>query len=301
MSKFRVRTPATSANLGPGFDCLGIALGLYNQIDLATDAEQLVVSISGEGVNELPRDADNLTIRAMDLLYQTVGLERPPLRIIMDNQIPLNSGLGSSAAAIVGGLTAANALLGQPMGKDEILKLAVDMEHHPDNVTPALFGGLAISSIADGKLIHRRVKVPEMLAVVAMPRVFVSTAEQRAALPQTIPYADAVANLGYVALVVKALSDGDVELLCHAVTDRLHVPYRRAAIPGYDELEALVQAEGAAITISGAGPSVIAFTQADPDKLGKLMVETFQAAGDIEANYWVLPINQDGASVEVLD
>lgn len=299
MQKIRVKTPATSANLGPGFDCLGLALGLYNTIDIDTTAQTLHVEISGTGAEQLPKTLDNLTLQAMSVVYDTMGLPLPPMSIKMDNRIPLSSGLGSSAAAIVGGIVAANALLGEPLSGDALLEIAVEIEQHPDNVTPALMGGLTISSLNDSSLLYRRVDVPPLTAVVAMPRIFVSTAAQRAALPTTIPYRDAVLNIGHVALVVKALADGDIDLLCHAVQDRVHVPYRRGAIPGYDEVEAAAKSEGAAVTISGAGPSVIAFTHGNHEELGQLMVDTFEEHGDAKADYWILPVDRHGAQIAV--
>ncbi len=299
MPTYRIQTPATSANLGPGFDCLGLALSLYNDIEISTDADELNITITGVGQGVLPTDADNLSIQAMRLLYQRVGLVLPPLSVKMHNRIPLGSGLGSSAAAIVGGLVGANTLLGTPLAPEDILSLAVEMEHHPDNVTPALYGGLTVSTVADGDLIFRKIDVPPITAVVAMPRIFVSTAQQRAVLPATINYSDAVANLGYVGLVIKALMDGDIELLCRAMSDRMHVPYRRAAIPGYDAVEAAAKGADAAVTISGAGPSVIAFGDSDYETLGQLMVAAFECSGKAKADYWVLPVQHMGTVAEI--
>ena len=297
----RVSVPATSANLGPGFDCLGLALGLLNTVELAATGNGVTIEIQGEGADSLPRDESNAVVRAALAVFERAG-ERPPgLRFSMENRIPPGSGLGSSAAALVGGVVAANALLGGPLSTEEMLRLAIRLEGHPDNVTAALLGGLTVSSQGPCGLITRRVEVADMQVVIALPAIRLSTGEQRAALPRQVPLKEAAANIGRAALVIEALRTGDFDLLGEAMCDHLHEPTRRKAITGYDEaVRAARNAGAAAVAISGAGPSLIAFAAGGHEAIGEAMAEAFREATGKPARVRVLPVEQHGAQVVTL-
>lgn len=299
MQRVRASIPATSANLGPGFDSLGLALGLYNTVEIhKTDSEGFTVEIQGEGAEALPTNDDNGVIRAANMVFDRVG-ERPRgLHYLTINHIPLGSGLGGSAAAWVGGLVAANALLGGPLSQNELLQMAVDLEGHPDNVAPAMLGGLTVSSHVDAILVARRVAIPPMKVVIVLPAMSLSTAEQRAALPRLVPLQDAAANIGRAALVVQALVEGDLNLLGDVMHDRLHEPTRGKAITGFDEaVSAAYEAGAAAVAISGAGPALIAFAGTGHEKIGRAMAEAFRRVMGKEARRWVLPVDTTGAQV----
>lgn len=292
----RVLAPATTANLGAGFDCLGLALTLYNEVEVE-EADGLSITISGEGADELPRDETNLVWRAAGRVFERVGRGPRGARLRLVNHIPLESGLGSSAAATVAGLLAGNALLGGPLDHDTLLALAVAMEGHPDNVAPALLGGLAVVGRADdGAILARRVALSPVQAVVVMPDFRLATAVARAALPKQVSMADAVYNIGRAALTLVAFAQGDYTLLAQAMGDRLHQPYRAPLVPGLAGAIAAAQAMGAAAAISGAGPAVIAFAPGSLDEIGAAMQAGFAEAG-IGSRRWVLDL-ADGASVE---
>ncbi|MCC6905707.1 MAG: homoserine kinase, partial [Anaerolineae bacterium] len=212
-NRVTVTVPATSANLGPGFDCLGLALTLRNTITLSRTPGGVTVEIEGEGADSLPRDDWNIVIRAAYHAFAAAGEPIPGLALRLVNHVPAGSGLGSSATAIVGGLVAANVLMDGPLSQDELLRLAVEIEGHPDNVAPALLGGLVISSAVDGVLLYRRSPVVPLQVVLVKPDIVTSTHEQRAALPEMVRHRDAAANVGRAALVVRALQDGDLALL----------------------------------------------------------------------------------------
>ncbi|HNB51844.1 MAG TPA: homoserine kinase [Anaerolineales bacterium] len=276
---FLVSVPATSANLGPGFDCLGLALDLWNQAefsirrfsdssdsnDSARPGDTLGISleIEGCGAKILPRDETNLIVKAARALSARVQIPLPAgINIRCRNGFPPGSGLGSSSSAILLGLVGANTLLNQPLSPAELLTFASEMEGHPDNVTPALLGGLTVSTVHEGQVIARKFSVAPVSLAVVIPAFELSTHAARAALPKQIPLADAVYNLGRVPLVVEALRSGDLALLAQVMEDRLHQPYRLPLYPGAQAaFEAARGAGASAVAISGAGPGVIAFSE----------------------------------------
>ncbi len=298
MNHVRLTVPATSANLGPGFDALGLALGLRNAVEMEIIAGGFKIDIQGEGASLLPRDASNAVARAVERVFQQVGEHTPPLRINLTNVIPPGSGLGSSAAAYVGGMVAANALLDQPLSRDDLLRLAVEMEGHPDNACAAMLGGLVISSFGEEGLIYRRVPVAAMKVVVARPDVHVLTEELRALLPKSILLKDAAINIGRAALVVQALAEGDTDLLGEAMHDRLHEPYRKMAIPGYGQtVAAALEAGAASVAISGSGPSLIAFASEGHQAIARAMTEALERATGKPVKAWILPVDPQGVQV----
>lgn len=260
--KVKVSVPATSANLGPGFDSLGLALQIYNELTLSIAAgSRPEVKISGEGAALLPRDGSHLSLRAADALFEAAGLAPPIWNLIQHNRIPLASGLGSSAAAIVGGLHAANLFLPEPFNRERLLELAVELEGHPDNVAPALLGGLVICCRDRGRWrTLRALPAPGLSLLLALPDLTFSTIGARQVLPERVLRSDAVFNLGRTAALTAALLAGTEEPLGWATEDRLHQPYRLPLIPGAEAALAAARRAGAGgAAISGAGPSIIVF------------------------------------------
>ncbi|HSM54990.1 MAG TPA: homoserine kinase [Candidatus Sulfomarinibacteraceae bacterium] len=292
-----VTVPATTANLGPGFDCLGLALSLHNTVVLEITPGGLTVLVEGEGVGALPVDESNLVVRAIKRLFAFCGRPVPGLHITLRNRIPVASGLGGSAAAVLGGLLAANHFLDQPLPLDDILTLATGMEGHPDNVAPALYGGLVLVNEHDGRLLVEPVRVPPLRAVVVLPDVDLPTLEARAILPAKVPLADAVFNAGRAALLVHALSQGDYDKLSVAMQDRVHQPYRIPLIPGMPQaFTAAMDAGAAGVALSGAGPSVVAFAAGSHQTIAEAMVRTFAAKG-LDSRVWILEVDTAGSSV----
>ncbi|HEY4690728.1 MAG TPA: homoserine kinase [Anaerolineae bacterium] len=297
MTAIRVLVPASTANLGPGFDCLGLALGLHNTVEMTALDAGFELAIEGEGANRLRTDRGNLVMRAADALWDRAGHKPGGLRVKCINGVPLGSGLGSSAAAAVGGLAAANALIGSPLSKMELLKLAHAIEGHPDNAAAALFGGLTIVSAGDDDVMIDRLDVPPLTVVIALPDVRLSTHDARKALPRSVPLTHAVFNIGRALLVARALNTGDYDLLKRAMDDRLHQPYRRKLIPGFDAAEqAAREAGAAAVALSGAGPSLAAFAPDRHEEIAQAMKVAFESRG-IACRTFVLPADREGVQI----
>jgi homoserine kinase len=302
MKKVTVSTPASTANLGAGFDCLALAIDLRNVIELWDTGVGSGVEIEaeGEGAARVPLDEHNLIYRAAERVFAQVG--RGPagrLRVRAVNGIPLGSGMGSSAATVVGGLAAANALVEGGLSLAQLLALAHALEGHPDNAAAALYGGLTLVSAAGGELRVRSLAVPPMQVALALPDVRLSTAEARAALPATVPLTDAVFNIGHALFTVQALTSGDAELLGWALDDRLHQPYRQVLIPGYAAVAAAARQAGAsAVALSGAGPSLVAFATDHHAAIAEAMRAAFAGAG-LAARIFVLAVDPRGAQVTV--
>lgn len=265
--KVTVEVPASSANLGAGYDCLGVALALTNTIQLEVrgwSRGEIELTVEGEGRNELSEDRDNRFVQGFEAALEAGRGELPDgvgWRIVMHNDIPLERGLGSSAAATVGGLVAGNALLGGQLSTADLLRLASDIEGHPDNAAAALLGGFTVSARAGETVEALRFDVPrELRAVLFIPELRLETDAMRDALPAKVPLADAVANLGAVALGVAGMAAGRTDLLRLLTVDRLHEPYRAKAFPQLPRLIAAAREAGAlGACLSGAGSTVIAF------------------------------------------
>jgi homoserine kinase len=300
----RVRVPATSANLGPGFDSLGLALGLHDEVEVAVTAAGLDIEVSGEGADDLVGAGErHLVVRALRVAFDDLNVAQPPgLALRCANRIPHGRGLGSSAAAIVAGLVAARALAGASTRPQDVLPLANVLEGHPDNVAPCLFGGLTIAWIADGAT-----GLPEARAIRLDPRdevrtvAFiapgpVSTKVARGLLPAAVPHADAARNAGRAALLVAALT-ARPDALLDGTEDKLHQDYRAPAMPHTHDLVTALRAAGVPAVVSGAGPSVLAFltenpTQDDLKRLDSIAVET-----GIDWHISPLVVERQGASV----
>lgn len=294
----RIAVPATTANLGPGFDALGMALGIYNILEVERTEGPVRVDVKGEGRRELEPDDNNLVYRAARLAFEAAGRRAPSLRIRQVNRIPLARGLGSSAAAIVGGMVAANFFLDPPLPLDELLNLAAGLEGHPDNVTPALLGGVTISYMDGDRVIYERIKPPRgARAVVAIPAFPLPTSVAREVLPSLVPFQDACFNLGRVALLVAALERGNLETAGAAMADRLHQPYRKALVPGMEECFAYARKAGAkGVALSGSGPTVFALAAGGEHQIASEMGRAFREKG-IDCQTLVCNISPRGAQV----
>jgi len=302
IKKVVVRVPATTANLGSGFDCLGMALEIYNTITAQVMPSGLDVRVTGEGEEALRWGEENRVLRAMRLVYQQVGRKLPGLRLDMENAIPLGRGLGSSAAATVGGLVAANVLCGSPLSTEDLLTLAVRMEGHPDNVAPALLGGLVVTVTENDRLIYASVPVPPGLVAVAfVPDFPMPTEEARRVLPAQVSRADAVYNLGRAALLVAAFATGRPDLLDIAMGDRLHQPYRQALFPTMPKLFMAARAAGAqGVCLSGAGSTILALVVGEEKarEVAQAMEEAAQREG-LKGRSLVATVSAQGAQVSI--
>jgi homoserine kinase len=299
--RVRVRVPATSANLGPGFDALGLALALHNEV-IGEEADEVAVAVEGEGAARLDAGAKNVVARGVALGFEVAGRPFRGARLRCVNRIPLSRGLGSSAAAWVGGLLAANALLGEPIDRDGLLAAATRAEGHPDNVAAALLGGLTVSCADGPRVTAVSLPLPAGIDwVVLVPETESSTHEARAVLPDVVPRADAVFNVQRVSLLLAALGAGRADLLDLAMQDRLHQPYRRRLFPWMEEVAAAGRRAGAlGCVLSGAGPCLLA---AVPARGGQVvaasMAEALLAAG-IAGQALHLPVDPRGATWERL-
>jgi homoserine kinase len=266
----RVSVPATSANLGPGFDSLGLALSLRDELTAQVVPEGLAIEVSGAGADDVPRDESHLVVRSMRAAFALMNAQPPGLRLECHNVIPHSRGLGSSSAAIVAGVTLARGLVagGQLLASDEALfDLAADIEGHPDNVAPAFYGGFVISGREDDRWYAVRAGVdPRIHAVAFVPPTGVATTIARGLLPATVPHADAAANSGRAALLVAALT-GQPEHLLAATRDWLHQEQREPAMPETLALVRRLRADGIPAVVSGAGPTVLAFGTSDTTDL----------------------------------
>jgi homoserine kinase len=255
-----VRVPATSANLGPGFDSMGLALGVYDVVQLTPTSSGIEVEVYGEGAGGIPLDDTHLVIKAIRAAYDHVGVPQPGLLLRCRNTIPHGRGLGSSAAAVVAGLVAARGTLDDPsiLDDDTLLQLATDFEGHPDNAAAALLGGFTVCWLDSGHVPHavRLTVRADLDPVVCVPGFELATSAARAMLPATVPHADAAFNAARAALLVQAMTT-QPELLMEATQDRLHQAQRASAMPQTAALVAQVRAQGAAAVVSGAGPSVL--------------------------------------------
>ena len=259
MERVTIRVPATTANLAAGFDVLGCALGLYNILSF-TPAERLSFS----GCDEQYQTTENLAYVAYERVWRELRRsDVPPVHIHIQADIPVCRGLGSSAALIAAGAMAANIMAGKPFDKRQLLSLTTEIEGHPDNLAPALLGGLTASMLLGGQVYTvEYLPHPELRFVALSPDFPLSTHEARRVLPSMVSHSDAVRNAGFLAVLLRAIEQGDEELIAASLQDRLHQPYRRRLIPEYDKIEALANQNGCrAVCISGAGPTILCVTR----------------------------------------
>lgn len=309
--KVSVKVPATTANIGPGFDCMGMALPIYNTITI----EETVLPGTGIEINainndstaddlmfeHIPMDETSIIYKAVELLYNSIGQSPSELKITVQSQIPIARGLGSSASVIVGGLLAANELLGHPADEVALLSIATEVEGHPDNVTPAIVGGLCITSQEDdGTILYRKLNWPEEWNItVCIPDYELSTDISRSVLPKEVPMEDAVFNAKRLAMFVEAVNTKDAELMKMALQDKLHQPYRMKLVPGLDKIiENLKHEENVlGCVLSGAGPAILVISQKnDLDKIKSIVKETWEDM-NVKVNLMTLPVEPQGAQI----
>ncbi|MEY4452269.1 MAG: hypothetical protein RLZZ380_1390 [Actinomycetota bacterium] len=278
--KVSVKVPATSANLGPGFDTLGMALSYYDELEVeAVAGSGAFVEVIGEGAGEVPTDETNLVVRSIAYVFEQVGQKLPGLKLKAHNVIPHGRGMGSSGAAVVSGIVAAQGMLDGVVEftPEQLLQLATDLEGHPDNVAPALFGGLTIAWEDDHGPHHKKLIVHRGVSPLELiPNFKMSTATARALQPESVPHADAVFNVSRSALLVAALTQSP-ELLMAATEDRLHQDYRSEAMPEAGKVIELMRKHGHAAVVSGAGPSVLVLASDPAERMeaAKLAAENF--------------------------
>jgi homoserine kinase len=309
MKNVHIKVPATSANLGPGFDVLGVSLPLYNDVLMGVNggawtssrrAISVSMDIEGEGFDSLPRDESNLVVRAAFQVFETARRWPGTLHIKAINRIPLARGLGSSAAATLGGIYAANRLIGKPIPEQTLLNMATGLEGHPDNIVPALFGGFCIAATINNETRYLKFKAPASLrAVICIPQKSLSTHEARRVLPSRVPLSAAIFTASHLAFLLGALWEKKYELLSFAMDDVLHQPARAALLPGLrDVLTEATKAGAYGAALSGAGSSVIAF--AKPGKVARHVGESMQkrlAARGIPSRWIDLPLDNKGIRI----
>lgn len=300
----RVRVPATSANLGPGFDVLGLALSLYNTFTV-TPAAQVRVEVIGKASN-LPSDASNLFYKAFAFLYEQAGTPPIPVRVEMDLAIPSGSGLGSSATAVVGGLVAANSMLGGAYTKDALIPFAIQLEHgnHADNVAPALLGGLVINVGDPTSVKNISLQVPfpdDLVAVLLIPQFEMDTIKGRALMPADYPKSDLVFSTSRVALLISSLQTRRYDLLKVAMQDRIHQPFRTQVFPAMPALiTAALDAGAYGASLSGGGSSIVAFASREAAQaVGDALMKSAVAA-DLSGAITILDVDREGAMVTSL-
>lgn len=300
-----VRLPASTSNLGPGFDCFGLALKLYLTVRATAmpgASEPCCVTTTGAKENEaLPRNSVNMIYRAMAFAARREALSLPPVDLVVHNEIPLASGLGSSAAAIVAGIKLAGLITGQQLSDQLIQNYATEFEGHPDNVAPVLYGGFSASCVrSDGTVLSARFDWPSQIRVVVIsPHSQLSTHVARAALPRTVSRLDAVYNLQRTALFTSALAQQRYDLLWEATRDRLHQAQRESLVPGSAEALALPPMRGLlGIALSGAGPSIVALVDDNEDEIGVRVASCFRAHG-IESTVRVVEADNDGCRTQL--
>ena len=309
--KVSVKVPATSANLGPGFDCLGIALPIYNTVTI----DETVLPGTGVEINilsqdenfddliidHIPTDENSIVYKAVELLYNSIGQTPSELKINIQTQIPVTRGLGSSAAVIVGALIAANHLLGEPADESAILSIATEIEGHPDNVTPAVVGGLVLSSMEDdGSILYRKIDWPEDWAItVCIPDVELATEISRSVLPENVPMQDAVFNTKRMGMLIQAIHAQDEELMKAALTDKLHQPYRAKLVPWMDEINQSIKHDDDIFgcVLSGAGSTVLVISKQNATDRVRNKISEVMTNLNVKAEIKTLKVEHDGATI----
>ena len=297
----KIQVPATTANLGPGFDCLGLALKLYLNLEIEEIEDGLVVEYQGEGAKKFSakKKEDTLTWKSINLVLKKTGkdIHKKGLKVRVLNEIPITRGLGSSSSAIIGGIVGAARFYNIDLTNQEILELALALEGHMDNITPALIGGLTLAYKTGREEIKwTGIKIPpDLRIVVAIPEFTLNTREMRKVLPQKVALSKAIFNLSRSALLVNALQNSDWEVLPEAMEDRLHQPYRAPFIPGIEDMFSQIKKTGlAGVVLSGSGPSVVSFTKAGSEEvISKIMKNAFLKAG-ITCRILVLEADLEG-------
>lgn len=298
---FQVKVPATSANLGPGFDCMGLAVKLYNTFT-AEESDTLEFILKGTYTDNIPTDERNLLWRTANILWKKIGFIPKPLKITFESHVPPARGLGSSSTAVVGGLMIANALADYPLDQFELLKLATEIEGHPDNVSPAINGGITLTVMTEDSIVPRILsKNPTFKAVVVIPDILVETEKARQILPKLVSRQDVIFNASRVGLLVDAFINKDYNLLSVATQDRIHQNQRASLIPGMPEaLNSALEAGAFGAALSGSGPTLIAFCPCGSEHLIAQNMKNTLAKYNLESKSLDLEIDPDGAVLNII-
>ena len=306
-SSVTVTVPATTANIGPGFDCLGAAFTLYNRFHFTpftplSDSKPFQITIEGIEAARVNSGASNLVYRAYLRCYERIGKPAPPVHIRIVLGVPLSRGLGSSSTAIVGGIVAANALAGSPLSKSALVAIANEIEGHPDNVVPALLGGAQLAAVAKGRLQVCDLPWHEsVVPVVIIPEFEVSTADARRVLPARYSRADAIFNASHIALLLRGIATGNGDWISGGMGDRLHQPYRKKLIPGYSDVHRAALKAGAwGLVISGSGPTLLALCPPDAAEPVREAMEAAWEPQKFAVHAHCLNIDSQGAVVDMI-
>lgn len=296
------RIPASTTNLGPGFDVLGLALQLYSTVELQEIDSGVEILVRGVDSEIITKGVDNIAYRAANTVFERIGYKPKGLRLSLENGIPAVRGLGGSGTAILGGLLTANAICDEPLSQDELLHIATVIEGHPDNVAASLLGGLVVSLSHNGRVHTIKLDCqPNLCVVVAIPDFQLPTKQARSVLPEKVSFCDAIHNVGCSSLLVAAFATENLDLLPLAMHDRLHQPYRSSLIPGFDDVaEAALKAGALSISLSGAGPSVAAYCTTAEQEVAIQMNQAFAKNG-VSCNVKLLSIDSSGAVVQIGD
>jgi len=303
-SVVKVTIPASTANLGPGFDALGMAFQLYSVVEMAI-SDETTIELVGKELQATPADKSNLLYQVAAGLFQEAGLSVPELFIRAASDAPLTRGLGSSAAAIVGALVAANQLAGEPFTRDQLFAKASQMEGHPDNVGASMFGGIVVATMPDQEgaaVPYVKLPVPQGLqTLVVIPEFPLSTEKARKVLPQVYSKQDVVYNVGHSSLLVAALAQGRLDLMGQAMADRLHQPYRAELVPGLKEILDNATEHGAVgAALSGAGPTILCFFASEEEQVRlRAFVDRVMKGHDISYRVMILQPDEHGVQVEI--
>lgn len=295
-----VKVPATTANLGAGFDCIGAALEFYNEFIFSLRENNTSFQVEGEGADKITLDENNLLYRSFLYYHQQLGLTPPCVQITIKINVPLARGLGSSATAIIGGLLGANYFSPQSLSHNELLEMAIALEGHPDNVVPALLGNCILSVGEKGNWQFVPIQCHEKIKfVVAIPDFELSTEAARKVLPPHLTYSQAVYNIAHLGLLIKALETGNDNWLKEALKDQLHQPYRKDLIKGYEEIYQQVMAMGAyGMVISGAGPTLLTLTELNSQEAVIQAIEKTWSSLGVGAIVKALGLNKTGATIK---
>lgn len=298
MTRFRIRIPASTSNLGPGFDTIGMALKLYNAVTIEPGEKGIALRVRGKAGRPLALPEVNLFYGSLDATCRDLGI-CPAVRATQKNDVPVRRGLGGSGTAVLAGVAAGLALAGREIAQDEVLARALVFEGHPDNITPSLVGGLTTSVVVDGHVRWLKITVPEDLkAVLCVPDQPIATELARRALPSKVPHEDAVFNVRAAAMLVAAMASGEFEKLGVAMQDRLHQQYRRHLLPGMEAIcEAAVGAGAHGAALSGAGSSIVALATREHEKIGHAMCATAKQYG-LRARSMTLAVDNTGMVIE---
>jgi len=301
MYKVSVSVPAVCTNVGPGYDTLGLALNMRNVIEMSlTTDDQLMVQVRGEGADALPNNYYNPVMEAAIALFQQLEQAPVGLSVASTNHIPLDVGLSARDAMPVGGLVAANVLLGSPYQREDLIGLATEIGGRPEAVITAMRGGLGICTTTRDGLIYRAIEITPLRVVIAVPTLPAYKAMLRDDLPGVVPMNDAVFNMGHTALLIEALRSGDFKLLRQVIQDHLHEPYRIEHIPGYKKVVAAAEEAGAiAVTLCGAGPALMVFASFNHQHIESAIQAAFRAV-DVEAKTWSVGVDMQGVVISVV-